>query len=173
MAEPTTDQRTPADPKGDVDFVLDPTGTPSTLRVSAKVLSVTSPVFEAMFKPEFNKGLVPSTSEPFVISFPEDAPEAMTWLCHALHLHPDLDHDPEFAIREQVAYLAHKYQCTRAIVPWSRVWLQQWRDAPEEGKNHLTMICMAYALNDEVQFWRSCQDFMRSVSRNISPATKR
>ncbi|KAL9604755.1 MAG: hypothetical protein Q9179_001730 [Wetmoreana sp. 5 TL-2023] len=164
MAEETPYQRTPADPEGDLEFRLGPPGRPSTIRVSAKILSMSSPVFKTMFRPEFNKDLALSSSQPFKMDLPDDDADAMAWLFHALHLHPDLDHDPEFAIREQIAYLCNKYQCSRALKPWTRVWLQQWRDASntskDRRKNHFKMLCIANALDDRVQFWHSTHDII-------------
>ncbi|KAL8703182.1 MAG: hypothetical protein Q9201_003631 [Fulgogasparrea decipioides] len=165
MAAPTTyHERTPADPEGDVLLKLYSPEGHSTLRVSAKVLSISSPVFKALFNPEhFKEGQALSSSKPLEVSLPEDDADAMTWLCHALHLRPTLDQEPDFAMCEQVAFLCDKYQCAQALIPWVRVWIPKWRGAPVEPgtkKDHFRILCMAYALDDEVQFWRCCQDII-------------
>ncbi len=53
------------------------------LLVSSKVLSLASPVFEAMFKPHFKEGveLHSQLGESLIIPLPEDDLEATTLFC--------------------------------------------------------------------------------------------
>ncbi|KAL9576326.1 MAG: hypothetical protein Q9212_007196 [Teloschistes hypoglaucus] len=126
---PTTQyEQRDADPDGDIEFILnDPNGTPIILRVSGKVLSIHSPVFKALVRHPFQEGQALTASQllglasaqtntnhatqPVKIALPEDDAQAMTWLCHALHLHHFLDLTPDLALVERIAVLSKKYQC--------------------------------------------------------------
>ncbi|KAL8948269.1 MAG: hypothetical protein Q9222_005528 [Ikaeria aurantiellina] len=180
MTEPTTSKREAADPDGDVDFVLAPnkeSGSPSTIQVSSKVLSLASPVFRALFQPHFKEGLALSSFKPVQISLPEDNDDAMTWLCHALHHRSGLNHEPEIDICEQVACLCDKYRCTEALLPWSRTWSRAWRSAinvyGSKKSNLLRMMCMAYASDDQEQYWHSTRNVVRfSISKDYRDTEK-
>ncbi|KAL8628824.1 hypothetical protein Q9189_005456 [Teloschistes chrysophthalmus] len=189
-----------ADPDGDIEFILDdPNGTPSTLRVSGKVLSISSPVFKALIRPRFQEGqaltasqllgLAPhqthatgsrntdQTMQPVKIPLPDDDAQAMTWLCHALHLRGFLDHKPDLALVERVAILSKKYQCAQALGPWTSVWLKKWnktRNNPRQHgtKDHFQMLCIANALDDDVQFFKTCQDIIRYTGDDAWPSTE-
>ncbi|KAL8709611.1 MAG: hypothetical protein Q9220_005703 [cf. Caloplaca sp. 1 TL-2023] len=168
MPEPIPFKREAADTDGDVDFLLVPakgSRNPSTIQVSSKVLSLASPVFKALFQPRFKEGLALSSSKATQIALLDDDADAVTWLCHALHHHPDLDHEPELTICEQVAYLCDKYQCARAFLSWSRIWSLRWRNFFDihgsKKSNLLRMMCMAYAFNDQEQYWHSVRNVFR------------
>ncbi|KAL8688163.1 MAG: hypothetical protein Q9218_005860, partial [Villophora microphyllina] len=181
-------QRRSADPDGDIEFILDPEGKSSTLLVSSKVLSLNSPVFKALIRPYFQEGRaltasqllgissiqdnaygsqnITQAAQPIQIPLPDDNAEGMTWLCHALHLRKFLNHEPDIAVLEQVTFLCKKYQCSEAIGVWTSTSLEQWnktRDKPEDHgiKDHFRMLSIANALDDEAQFWKTCEDIVR------------
>ncbi|KAI4237015.1 MAG: hypothetical protein LQ352_007964 [Teloschistes flavicans] len=193
-------ERRHADPDGDIEFILDPNGTPSTLRVSGKVLSISSPVFKALIRPHFQEGQaltatfllgLPSlqnhtsgswntsqATQPIKIPLPDDNVDAMTWLCHALHLRNFLNQEPDIALLGQIAVLCKKYQCAQAIVPWTSVWLKKWnesRDDPEQHrtKDHFRMLCIANALDDDAQFFKTCQDICRYSVDEDHPSSEK
>ncbi|KAL8635230.1 MAG: hypothetical protein Q9228_007258, partial [Teloschistes exilis] len=198
---PTTpyEQRA-ADPDGDIEFILDDSnGTPTTLRVSGKVLSISSPVFKALVRPRFQEGqaltasqllgLAPhqthassslhtnQASQPVQIPLPDDDAQAMTWLCHALHLRKFLDHKPHLTLVQRIAVLSKKYQCAQALGPWTSVWLKEWnetRNTPEKHatKDHFQMLCVANALDDDVQFFKTCQDIIRYTEEDYWPSSE-
>lgn len=61
----------------------------TTLRVSAAVLGLGSPVFKAMFKPHFKEGtdlFDQLSGVPLLIKLPEDDPLAMEVICTIMHL---------------------------------------------------------------------------------------
>ena len=93
------------------------------LLVSSKILSLASPVFNAMLNSKFREGQN-ATSGPRTITLPDDDVDAMTVVCHALH---HMTHRvPVHLISTKLntlAILCDKYGCVQAMKPWSRTWL--------------------------------------------------
>jgi len=55
-------------------------------KVSSQVLSVVSPVFQAMLAPHFNEGSRLASAGKVEIPLPDDDPEAMTLVCEIVHM---------------------------------------------------------------------------------------
>ena len=156
-----------ADPAGDVLLVLetDEDGilTQSPIRVSSKVLSLASPVFAKMLSPKFAEGqaLRNATSlETPPISLPDDDPEAMIWLCKALHFTKDLTADISLSLLKNLATVCDKYDLVGTLYPWSHVWLQKWFGSADSVDDHLDTLWISYALGNEEYFWRSSRSLM-------------
>ncbi len=82
------------------------------LLVSSKVLSLVSPVFEAMLKPQFKEGVEHhlQLGEPTIIPLPEDDLEATTLFCQiAHHRSRDLPRTPSPLCLENLAIFCNKY----------------------------------------------------------------
>lgn len=148
-----------ADPKGDVLLLIGPTNELKSLRVSSKVLSLASPVFNKMLLPAFLEGVERSSKAPLQLALPEDNPEAVTWLCYAIHLSRSGDQDVSFSLFEELAILCDKYDIGPAITPWSRWWLQKWKGSPNGEDKYLKMLYISYAYGSYHAF--------RVSSRNI------
>ena len=135
------------DPAGDILLHVGSSEFNVHLLVSSKVLSLASPVFATMLKPQFKEGnsLISGTS--CEIPLPEDDPEAMTLLCNCLHFRVDqIPKNVGFPTLKALAIICDKYDSTRAISPWSTIWLQKWEtSACEEGFEGLLFV--AYALD--------------------------
>lgn len=149
-----------ADPEGDVLLLIGPPNELKSLLVSSKVLSLASPVFNKMLQiPRFLEGVERSSNVPLQLPLPEDNPEAVTWLCNAIHLSRSVDHDVSFSLFEELAILCDKYDIASAITPWSRWWLQKWKGSPDGEDKYLKMLYISYAYGSYHAF--------RVSSRNI------
>ena len=85
-SQSTTANVVNVDSDGEVLLVI---GTPATvsLRVSLKVLSLALPVFAALFSLRYSEGIALATksSDAHPLIFPDDDPDAMNLVCHAIH----------------------------------------------------------------------------------------
>jgi hypothetical protein len=138
------------------------------LRVSSAILSTASPVFRAMFGPNFLVGqdVLHSAQHPREISLEDDDSHAMMRLCYVLHHHRDpRDLSPLTVSSTQgakdflsMARLADKYGCTHSVNMVSAEPLSHFDPSaidsgiPVEALLHL--IAATYALGDRRQFAR-------------------
>ncbi|KAK7890677.1 hypothetical protein LTR67_007886 [Exophiala xenobiotica] len=125
------------------------------LRVSSKILTITSPVFKAMLCGPFLEGqLALSNVNPPVLPLPEDDPEAMELLTNVLHYQNITPREDLSLQLCELAVTGDKYHCNIAIRPFFRHQLLQMSAASP----HLTpeqlahLISASYILND-------CEDF--------------
>ena len=124
------------------------------LLVSSTILTLVSPVFEAMFKPTFKEGIGAASSiAPYAIPLPEDDPEAFILFCRVIHhrtnevqLHPS-----PFCLENQ-AFICDKYQCKSVLAPMGVLWLQRlFKNATQEDLHRLLLF--AYVLDLAEPFW--------------------
>ncbi len=87
------------------------------VRVCAKVLSLSSPVFEAMLSPRWLNGDKPCLTEPFTLRPPEDEADTVIQLCRVLHFQCALEDPISFTLFEKLALLCHKYDFGRGLGP--------------------------------------------------------
>ncbi|KAH0420238.1 hypothetical protein CcaCcLH18_14127 [Colletotrichum camelliae] len=93
--------------------------------VSSATLCLVSPYFRTLFGPDFKEGIEIRQGKCPEISLEEDEPKAMEKLLSILHFH-DLDRYQSMEPRA-IALLAEqsdKYDCGRALVPWSGLWFK-------------------------------------------------
>lgn len=89
------------DPDGDIQLEITDGAASNSIRVSSHMLTLASPVFKRMLTSEFREGQLPQYG-PRIISLREDSPDAMTLICHAMHLTDLSDIDVTFEILVQV-----------------------------------------------------------------------
>ncbi|KAM7200741.1 hypothetical protein V8F33_003672 [Rhypophila sp. PSN 637] len=113
-------------PDGDIILVVGggTKETPSRLRVHSRFLAAASPVFTAMFSPNWAEGQGLSSVCPKEIELPEDSPKAMDTICCVLHHQNDrvpesMDSDDLF----NIAVHADKYDLIRALKLLISLWL--------------------------------------------------
>ena len=159
------------DPAGDLLLVLetdeDGRSTKSSIRVSSKVMSLASPVFAAMLSPKFAEGqaLLKTTSPQTVsISLPDNDPEAMVWLCQALHFNKSCNIDIDFSLLGELAILCNNYDFVDALKPWSRAWMQKWPGSFHGLDGYAQMFRISYALGNHEQFWLISRGLMQSYT---------
>lgn len=111
------------DPDGDVALLLSPNLLPLRLIVSSKILSLASPVFAAMFSPNFREGRSLSSACPTEIPLPDDPPAAIEAIANILHFRHKLVSAVEFDSILDLALVADKYDLVNALGPWCQVWL--------------------------------------------------
>lgn len=103
-------------------------GLQTEIMVFRQIMINASPVFEAMLKPgNYAEGVSLIRDKHLELPLPDDNAEAMTVLCNILHLQPRKV--PTTTITpdqlDNIATLVDKYDFTRAIQPWSKIWFQQ------------------------------------------------
>ena len=96
------------------------------LRVSSHAISNASPVFKAMLNPRFTDKDNFSFADPLELDLPDDDCDAMIWMCFALHLQDLPEGRVPLELLKRLAILCDKYDCARAMQPWSRLWLYEW-----------------------------------------------
>lgn len=157
----------PIDPDsyGDI-ILLVGSGADCSLRVSSKVLSIASSVFAAMLRPNFLEGGERSETNPKSIALPEDDPEAVTWVCHAIHFQDDIEEEISLELIEKIAVFCDKYNCSRALASWSTVWLKRFQleaIVPEYCLKfaYERLVFVSYAFNNQYAFWLSTKGLVQ------------
>lgn len=154
------------DPRGDVTLEVGPPGAKRSLRVSSSVLSLGSPVFTAMLNSTFIEGTVPTDGSTRTISLQEDNPRAVTTLCNVLHHQTHCGRVEKFNDLDQLAILCDKYDCARALKPWTRLWLLRWRGSVSREDNFWKMLYISYALDDRTAFYAASQGIVQHYTED-------
>jgi hypothetical protein len=139
--------------RGDVLLELSKDGKPvDTLLVSSHVLTLASPVFEAMFNGNFAEGQDLSAMSPKTVALPDDNPDAMTLFCNIIHMQTaDIADTVSISRLADLAVVCDKYQCTEAVSSWARVEIAQKLanpDAPAFEK----LLFITYVLDLPLEF---------------------
>lgn len=133
------------DPHGDLILQVEN----ERLLVSSRVLSLVSPVFEAMLKPNFKEGIAfrMAKGEPFTIPLPEDDMEGLTLFCKTIHHQAPIAPNP--LCLEKLAVICDKYQCTGPMKVYGTVWLQMLPGEIEEYSSEDVgrLLLFAYVLD--------------------------
>ena len=127
---------------------------PKEFLVSSKILALASPVFKAMFKPNFLEGsTIRSEYHPLKLTLPDDDPDALAVLFHTLHfsskrtflnLGADLQLD--------VARLSEKYDCITSISGESGRWLRLLSKSDQGTSILWTLSTIAYLMGHTDEF---------------------
>lgn len=110
-------RRIDIDPDGDVLLVLEK----AELRVSSKILGVTSKVLRVMFTSSFAEGIAVQQQRGSLcrITLVEDDTEGMIAVCNVLHHRYEvLPSQPSPALLETIAVISDKYDCIIATSQW-------------------------------------------------------
>lgn len=159
------------DRRGDVILKVGPLGAKRSFRVSSSVLSLGSPVFAAMLSSAFIEGNVPTDGSERTISLQEDNPGAVDTLLNILHLQSQNVTIWKFSSLEQLALLCDKYDCARALKPWTTLWLQQWRGSANGDDNFWKMLYISYAFDDPAAFNRASQGIVQHYTEYTMDST--
>ncbi len=151
------------DPAGDLVLKVGSGDEVTLIRVHSKVLSLASPVFNSMLSPRFaegqalenNKGTVDSTT---TIDLPDDEPEAMSWICGALHFKEDDAQEMSYSLLMRLVVICDKYDMSTALRPWSRNWMEVNYGAGRDA--HFDKAGISYALGHHESFWKNTQDIL-------------
>ena len=123
------------------------------LRVSSKVLSVSSSVFKALFKPGFAEGNALADRRGLGrIDLLDDDPGVMTAMCSVIHGRPDiLPLSITLELLESLAILTDKYDCSRALFSFGgHILCNRLRSGPPNCYPRL--LAPAYLLDNYVEF---------------------
>jgi len=147
---------TDVDPNGDVLLELSGPQGETHLRVSSKVLSLSSMVFAKMLTSQFKEGLSSSSSSGTLhrTPLPDEDVEAFTLLCNVIHFRKDLvPRKPTVTCLENLAIICDKWDFTSAIAASSELWLQNW--IRSTGNRDLSkLLFVAYVLDTPDAFSR-------------------
>ena len=154
-------------PAGDMVLKLSSGDEVTLIRVHSQVLSLASPVFAAMLSPKFaegqtledDKGMVDSTT---TIELPDDDPTAMSLLCKTLHFKEEAAqrtfYPPNILMR--LAAICDKYNMSRALSPWSHIWIENYPQESQDDRFKTAWI--SYGLEHHESFWKSTRDIVRN-----------
>ena len=134
------------------------------IRVSSEVLTLASPVFNAMLNGNFREGqLELNNDSPPTLDLPEDDADAMLLLCQVLHPHAEAEHRirPSFIV--DAATLIDKYGCYSACSDWLRAQFE--KRGPSMRTDELgCFIRAAYELGDRYVFHMSTMEVVTSTT---------
>lgn len=164
--------------EGDVIFVLQQT----RLRVSSVILSSASPVFKAMFGPNFAEGQGNrSAGEPREVSLFDDDVSAMTRLCRILHHQDETKDTPLTSIGPvdscvdglfALTVVSDKYGCTdsvKVVVKYLLLELASTSVSPLVSPMSLVVLsAVAYKINDCRHFALFSRRLVLDISFNYS-----
>lgn len=169
----SSEQMVDADPHGDVSFLIGDPDNANTLRVSSKVLSLASPVFAALFSPKYSEGIALSNSTKVPqIALPDDDPEALTLICHALHHQRITPLQISFKLLGKATVICDKYDLARVLTPWSGLWMQQWKTRGGGSAYWSKMLCLSSIFDSHETFYLSSEKLMTSCSA-VEPSTEK
>lgn len=144
---------TQIDPEGDV--ILEVGKSKTGLLVASKVLSLASPVFEAMFKPHFKEGIQKRVrlKKPLTIPLPEDDAEAFLLFCNVIHYRSHQIHEePSPLCLGNLALICDKYQCASPMVAYGALWLKRYlRDVSQDDLCRLLFLAYVLDLPDRFE----------------------
>jgi hypothetical protein len=147
------------------------------VRISAKLLAMSSPVFKTMLNGRFAEAQLPFTKRnPPSLVLPEDDPDAVLIYCKIIHHAQDAQLPVPFGALCDLAILSDKYDCNQALSGWFRAQLSE-SFTPEGtiltnsalAKGGLTLsglIGLSYLFGDARIFYRATLLFLRQVPRN-------
>lgn len=117
-------------------------------------------VFKAMFDPLFTGVAHFSSIDPLEVRLPDDDCQAMTWMCFALHLQDLPEGQMPLLLLQRLAILCDKYDCARALQPWSRLWLREHLHTYEPDGIKWGILWMSYAFQEHVAFWEASEELI-------------
>ena len=128
------------------------------------MFGLVSPVFLAWFSPRFLEGTPTESGGPRTVPLPDDDPAAMTILCSILHFQCDQVYMPSFTVLESLAILVDKYDCSRALKPWTTSWIRRWPGSFEGEDTYFKLIHIAFAFDLPEVFHKATLSVFREAS---------
>lgn len=162
------------DPDGDLQLVIGTEDQQRSIRVSSKVLSLASPVLAAMFSPKFAEGRALSELNPVAVptvNFPDDDPEAMVWLCEAFHFKRPVAVGLHFSLVKAIALLCDKYDMSKALSPWSELWMNFWKGSTDGPDEYPQMLWISYAFDNHARFYVICTSLVQLYTEHDLAST--
>lgn len=169
----SSEQVVDADPNGDVSLLIGDPSNANTLRVSSKALSLASPVLAALVSPKYAEGMALSSSTDVrQIALPDDDPEALILICHALHHRRITPRQISFELLGKAAVICDKYDMATGLTPWSELWVQQWKVKGSGFAHWSKMLCLSSTFGSDETFYLSSKELMSSCAAAKSPPMK-
>lgn len=160
------DSTVPIDPDGDIVLIAGPSRDGRGLRVSSKVLTLASPVFGAMVRWQYLEAPETDDENPGVIFLKDDSLRPLTTLCNALHLQSQFVRVTTFIHLREITTLCDKYDCARAIKPWSKIWLHRWRSRDVSLEQNWWLLYISYVFDDHDAFYAASQAVLKHSDKD-------
>ncbi|KIX07347.1 uncharacterized protein Z518_02000 [Rhinocladiella mackenziei CBS 650.93] len=138
-------------PEGDVVLVVG--AKQLRIRADSLFLKRHSPVFTALFGPNFCEGQDLNTSSPKEIPLPDDDPDAMTAICATMyHAFDQIPRSPATGFVLSIVRHADKYDCYDVLTLPSQAygWLKS--DNLTLGKDLVNTLAISYLVRDQEAF---------------------
>lgn len=154
--------------RGDIIFKLGKEGETATkVLVSSLVMSLSSPVFDAMFNGNFAEGQARSPDQPREVALPDDDTQAMLLVCRIAHMRTsDLPEMLSVNAFTEFALVSDKYQCTAAVRAWSKVWISKIFEG-EPGADYEKVVLAIYLLDMPQEFYKATVSLARDRVSDI------
>ncbi|KAI9815513.1 MAG: hypothetical protein M1827_002647 [Pycnora praestabilis] len=154
------------DPNADVILVLPQASSIFEYLVSSKVLTLVSPIFAALFGPDFQEGQTsPDEKGRRRYTIQEDDPTALELFCNLIHYRQSaIPTKPELQLLYDLAVLSDKYDCVRSVGPWAEGWIGQLKDAITDSKGLERLLFVAYTFESDNLFRSISSKMMRTAS---------
>ncbi|TKA65725.1 hypothetical protein B0A55_12140 [Friedmanniomyces simplex] len=130
-------------------------GTATALRVSSKVLSLASAVFDKMFHSGFKEDIGSSPCLPLrSIPLRDDDEEALRTILYAIHYRGEkMAGNPSVQLLSKIGVLCDKYDFAQALAPWSTRWIDYAMTAAQ-GRDLESLLLTSYTLDAADMFWK-------------------
>ncbi|MCJ1438444.1 hypothetical protein MMC27_007833 [Xylographa pallens] len=154
---PVTNSIEEIDPDGDVVFQF-PDG--SKIQVSSKALSLGSPVFKTMFRPNFAEGSKLQQGKPCQVELDDDV-IAMTTLCNILHhRNKNVPGAHSGSSLMQLAIITDKYDCLEAISHYSHLTFTNLLKSKILVNDIGPLLLAALLLDEPIAFQRTSRELV-------------
>ena len=137
------------------------------IKVSSKVLSLSSHVFLALLGPSFAEGTNLANTGQVEVSLPDEDIEAMIWICKILHHQLDVDVNPEqttLAFLQKVATLCDKYDLATALKGWSAYCLYVWLENAQVDYHYSKLLPISYVFENQIAFYECSKRLLMACS---------
>ncbi|KAK5674105.1 hypothetical protein LTS10_013150 [Elasticomyces elasticus] len=153
----------------DGDVVLEAMGDEGTVtrfRVSSKVLSLASAVFDRMFHSGFKEDVRATARALPLQSIPlmDDDEEALGTILYAIHYRSEKTAgNPSVQLLARVGILCDKYDLAQALVPWSSRWIDYAMDLAQD-RDLESLLLTTYTLGAAEMFWKLSSKILHEQS---------
>jgi hypothetical protein len=142
-------------------------GHSTKFQVSTKVLSLASPVFAKMFGPNFAEGTKIRNGELVNIKLEDDDGSAMEIILNLLHYRGTEQLSVTSETIANIAMLCDKYDCVRAMTPWTCCWFMSLQEDPQSPIELGCLLLAAYKMTNLKEFMKISARSMNDLPPNF------
>ncbi|KAL2037383.1 hypothetical protein N7G274_009868 [Stereocaulon virgatum] len=150
-----------AEPVGDLNLKLGSVEDTKYIRISSKILCLSSTVFTAMSRFSEGRALATlSAGSTTTISPPDDDAEAILWLCDALHFNKSITEEMSFELLKKLAVVCDKYDMSKTLSPWIQAWMEKGKGTLGGEDCYTAMVWISNAFRHHAAFWRNTRNLI-------------